>query len=850
MYALNMMWVFRFALQVLVIFLVSPSSIIVFKLIDSVVQAFILPDAATSPFKQPQRNHRYYRADATVNTAEGTVSRWASPSFRNQDRNNDNQIEGLLVSEEEFGRLVAVDETIRALQLQLPTILTKALTPAMVEKVYSKDDFCFSVLVDDERGNSGGGNSGIIDQDNVDGGDDRDNVGANTKKDDDEIVILNSREELMALSDVLVLTTAAAQQAILVTGRSADANVKIECQFIIDGSCRIVRIPWRAKTPTLGTLSPTGSGNNRYNNFEGITDCYLSDDDVRKVERFVVRKASFNGRILNGPAIGQALKRIQSTLSNLQQNPILQNIVRTTTQQSSDDNNNSNNNNNRATNIFNTLRDEFLDQAATALSSTSQTASSKENVDATTIPVYQVDYICDLSLVTNNGWIQHDQIDTADNAKPKQKKIFTPCPGTKDWDNYVDSRSCLTRFSNDVIPQLSDLSIVDAKLFADDATYQIEADESIVMTGRESLANFFQSMALTRKGTGGSWTMIRYEVLDWKARTVAISYEVTTSSLPLWTIQGRDIYELDTTTSKDDRPIIKSIRQGKMMANGPNGNALRLDGRWLTENMASAFQGGDGTSRSSKLPRDFLTELLMNQPSLSPLLKQQKSSTRSKSSTESTRRKLSKSAAAATYYIMSDLYEEAISLFDMASSNRRSPPGAEQMSENIELKGYLGESIVRGSSLYNRSIGSVIFGIRESIRQKRLVIEGTPAPPRVELLVPTGEIRLSLTFSFRIPPIGAGILPPQKDSSNSLAPGLPLKVELTSDYRIDPDTGLITEHRLVETRINGQLTAGDQVSRWMQRFLKLDVAAATTTVRNEDGGLTAIMDAISWFRSM
>ena len=165
------------------------------------------------------------------------------------------------------------------------------------------------------------------------------------------------------------------------------------------------------------------------------------------------------------------------------------------------------------------------------------------------------------------------------------------------------------------------------------------------------------------------------------------------------------------------------------------------------------------------------------------------------------------------------------------------------MSENIELKGYLGESIVRGSSLYNQSIGAVIFGIRESIRQKRLTIEGPSTTPRVELLVQTGEIRLSLAYKFRIPPPG---IFPSPDSSPS---GLPLKVELVSDYKIDPDTGLITEHRLVETRINGQLTAGDQVSRWMQRFLKLDGAAATTS-RNDDGALSAILDALSWFRSV
>lgn len=168
------------------------------------------------------------------------------------------------------------------------------------------------------------------------------------------------------------------------------------------------------------------------------------------------------------------------------------------------------------------------------------------------------------------------------------------------------------------------------------------------------------------------------------------------------------------------------------------------------------------------------------------------------------------------------------------------------MSENVELRGYLGESIVRGLSVYKRSIGSVIFGIRESIRQRRLLIEESPAPPRVELIVPTGEIRLSLTYLFRIPTLGKGIIP--SPDSSILSSGLPLKVELISDYRIDPDTGLIAEHRLVETRINGQLTAGDQISRWMQRFLKLDGAAATNIERNEDRALSSILDAISWFR--
>ena len=794
---------------------------ILFVLNGSVV-AF-LPDVSTVFERRQIRNFRV-KARTTAR-----ITRWVSPSSRNQEKDISNRaettinIEGLQ-PEEEFSRLAAIDETIRGLQLQLPTILTKALSPDMAERVYSEDNFCFSVLVDDEMDY---GRNSIQNQGNTN---DRENI----VKRDNEIVILNSREELMALSDVLVLTTAAAQQAIIVTG-TTDARVKIECQLIMDSSFRVIRIPWRAKAPAL-TLSGTGSGD-RFNNFEGITDCYLGTiDNVGKVERFVVRKANFNGRTLNGPAIGQALKRIRSTLSNLQQNPILQNIVRTTQQ-------GDNNNNNRATTLFNTLRDEFLDQATTALS-TAQTISAKQEVEITTIPVYRVDSIDDLSLVKNNGWIQ-DQIAENEGKIQHGDKLYIPCPGTNEWKEYVDSRYCVVNFSNEIIPQLSDLSIIDSTLFAENATYKTEADESILMTGGKALANFFQSMALTRKGTGGTWSMTHCEVLDWKDRKVAISYEATTGNLPLWTIQGRDIYKLDTTTCGDDRPIITTIQQGQMVANGPNGNTLRFDGRWLTENVAAAFQG-DENFPSSNGPRDFLTELLMNQPSLSPFL-QPRSPVRTKSRAR-VKSKVSESTAAASFYIMQSLYEQGMALFDTSPSSRLSPPGFDQMSENIELKGYLGESIVRGSSLYNQSIGSVIFGIRESIRRKRLLIEEAPSPPRIELLVPTGEIRLSLTFLFRIPSPGVGIIvSPNSDSPTS---SLPLKVELTSDYRIDPDTGLIVEHRLVETRVNGQLTAGDQVSRWMQRFLKLDGAAPTAGVRNEDGAFAAILDAISWFRPM
>jgi hypothetical protein len=890
-----------------------PSRMVLIAIIISLLWCYIMIPPNTlllSSFViQHQRQRQHHRRHG--------ITLWASTSTsssRRKDNINDIvvdriKIEGL-IDDEEFNRLVAIDKTLRSLQLQLPAVLTKPLTPSTVEEVYSKKDFSLSVLVDDKNKNSNtntnnnNNNDEDLDDDDLDDLDDdfddkfqENGTTKNDKenKEEEGILILNSREELVALSDVLVLSTAAAQQAILFSGGTTDTRVQIECQLIIDDTCSIIRIPWRAKIPTLGSLS------SRYNNFEGITDCYLSttssedngsggdtcSDGTGKVERFVIKKSSYNGRTLNGPSIVQALKSIKLTVSNLQQNPIIQNIVR--------DNS-----------FFNTLRDGFLDQAATAMSTrlSSVEVSSSSTVDDdddanfdpqnTTVPIYQVNSMDELSIATGNGWIDEKSSATIGNKKTTRKSdakqtgesssssesppsslssslFHPPCPGTKDWNEYVDTRSCIIRFSNDIIPQLSDLSIVNPKLFADDVTYKI-ADESILMTGCESLANFYQSMALTRKATGGTWTMYRCKVLDWTNRTVAITYEVTTNSLPQWTIRGRDVYDLDTTTSREDRPIIAEIRQGKMIALGPNGNKIKLDGRWLVDNVAAAFQqqGGSSGSKSIKVPRDFLTELLMNQPSLSPFLQKQKSTpattTPSSFTTEAGstgKKKLSKIAAAACYYIMADLYEDGLSLFDMSSpsssTRTRSPPAFKHIAENVELRGYFGESILRGSSLYNRSIGSVIMGIRESIRQGRLSIEeGKIVPPRVELLVPTGEIRLTLTFLFRIPPPGAGIIMPSSKSSSSDSPpiitsGLPLRVELVSDYRIDPDTGLIVEHRLVETRINGQLSAGDQVSRWIQRFLKLEGGSDTNAKTNSNGGedaLKAISDALSWFRSI
>ena len=59
----------------------------------------------------------------------------------------------------------------------------------------------------------------------------------------------------MALSNILVLATTAAKQAgVAMTAGTADTQVVVQCQLVLDDSCEVVRIPWRARVPLLGSL--------------------------------------------------------------------------------------------------------------------------------------------------------------------------------------------------------------------------------------------------------------------------------------------------------------------------------------------------------------------------------------------------------------------------------------------------------------------------------------------------------------------------------------------------------------------------------------------------------------------
>eukprot|EP00986_Skeletonema_menzelii_P015380 scaffold11619_cov78-Skeletonema_menzelii.AAC.1 len=76
--------------------------------------------------------------------------------------------------------------------------------------------------------------------------------------------------------------------------------------------------------------------------------------------------------------------------------------------------------------------------------------------------------------------------------------------------------------------------------------------------------------------------------------------------------------------------------------------------------------------------------------------------------------------------------------------------------------------------------------------------------------------------------------------------GVPLKIEISSTYKIDA-YGKISEHQILESRLNGMLTPGDVFSKWV-----INLTSPDQGNREESDGLNfanTFIDAIGWVRS-
>ncbi|CAJ1951986.1 unnamed protein product [Cylindrotheca closterium] len=791
-------------------------------------------------------------------------------------------VEGLLDASELESRN-RLDDVIRKLQAQLPRTLMEPLTSLSTDQVYDPD-FQLSVLVPTSNKNSP--------KISPDGHrkESRSNADTNDQSvKSSQIPLVTSREELISLSDVLVLAITAAKQAqsmlSLPRRRVSGSNetnatpsssvAAVECQLVIDPKLNRLRVPWKTKVPLLLSASPILGGSQRNpedsrdNNFvqlEGLSDFVLSNTTGKIMSHQVVQ-VFLNGRSINGPEVGQALEAIQSASKNLQQSPFfLPNVF----------GGGSNDNTRNSNDLFwKEMRDGILEQVATA-------ASASSRNDKTILPVPPVVVVN--SIETVKGWVSTEPFNLTITSQD------TPLPGTDEWNEYITAHESLTEFCNQVIPMLagtttgksksSPLSpiLVDESVFASNVTFK-GIDGSTLMKGRGLVGNFYQSLSLARKmGTGQDWTVTKCCVLDWRKRTIAIDYKATNSIPPRWKIQGRDMYVLSSSSSSSSshegdtqsRAVIQEIQQLDFQASAADGN-LFLDSSWLMKNLVRAVEQGrnvaNGGSDGNGMVNfgEVISEILLQQGGNlglgGGLLRSQQSNgetdlkSKSMSKSMSKSNKFSEKAGANAYYLMASLLEQYQGLFDDTTTDRRTvTPGAEFMGENVELQGYLGEPLVRGRNIYNRVLGTLLARTRQAIVQKQLSIVSNmkKSPPKVELIA-FDTVRLYLSYSFRLaaPRLLPEIPLPNQNGATAFGSGssLPLKIELVSDYKLDPNSGQVTVHKLVETKVNGQLTPGDMLSRWIQRFLKLDSGSVGTSNGASDEFFQTFVDAVSWFRT-
>jgi len=226
---------------------------------------------------------------------------------------------------------------------------------------------------------------------------------------------------------------------------------------------------------------------------------------------------------------------------------------------------------------------------------------------------------------------------------------------------------------------------------------------------------------------------------------------------------------------------------------------------------------------------------------------------------DSTFPSLDDDAAVSFYNILRALHND---IPNIATIGFASTPANEFLTDTIELRGLLGEVLVRDQQNYRRVLGIVTSSLRAGVQTNTLRLA---TKPRTVIEVTSyGSIRVNLVLALWISapqlPLG-GMLGGQSSSSSSRQQGegwdnqgfgAPLKIELLSEYIID-STGRISQHKILESRVNGVLTPGDLLSRWIKELTREEGGSGSSSRSSVDAPASQfdnLMDVISWVRSI
>ncbi|KAK1739761.1 hypothetical protein QTG54_009520 [Skeletonema marinoi] len=443
-----------------------------------------------------------------------------------------------------------------------------------------------------------------------------------------------------------------------------------------------------------------------------------------------------------------------------------------------------------------------------------------------------------------------------------------PLAGSELFVEYALLQKSLQNFAKNTLYRLAGVSESDEtsetirSIFSTEAefiTKDKDGDEITLLRGGGKIADFYRSLSVLRGASGGDWRVSdigtdmvkRQLIVKWDSQTPfkvegqdAFTFEEPSlmsmsSRLPLNSdgdieeivsrcLECMGYFSLDGSDESFIPLKVNRIESLQLTVAG-----ARVDSEWAKSFVSAALRTG-----VVGIPDPTITELLR---SLTAPKQNVKTSPKKVATKSQGMPPLADNAASAFYGIIRSLHNDLPSI--IAETEMIGPPqtpAGEFLADSIELRGLLGEVLIRGSDSYSRLFGAVISSLRAAMKTNRVRLAAKPKPT-IEI-TPDGSIKMNLNVALWI---DAPSFPGQPKSSNG-GFGVPLKIEITSMYKID-ETGKISEHQILESRLNGMLTPGDVFSKWIKGLTSSDQGN-----KEDIDGLnfaSSFIDAIGWVRS-
>lgn len=698
-------------------------------------------------------------------------------------------IEGL-IPQPTFDRLNCVDEVVRELRTQIPSLLSVPLAEQQASKIFIADT--------------------------------RLTVG-------DSFELTSGFMELILISNAIVLAATASARAgafFSSFGQQSrqlkDPLVHCQIALVLDPTGDDTFVTSKIKVLWEANLLPGQEElvSDATSKVKGVSLLTL-DPETAKVAEHQLLSVFWNGSYLDPMAIGQSLVTLRRTVKGFQDSPFLQPFLTSASSQTS------------ALAIFNQVRDDLILQSEDKITPLAPLYVALENATKVHRNATDVDELA--------MWIPIDDF-------KKDKTMPFPLPGSTHWWDFASFHRGVTHFVKVVVPALSTCDEDISNLFTPDARL-VTLDGSILLKGAGRVANFYASLAALRRRTFGTWTLAKVAVTEWKTDEqcnvkIAVDYSTNLNApgVASTAVRGKDIYILSSANDSFGELVIDEIQQKEFVI-GDNSNPV--DGVWFLRSMATAIDSGRSPSADG-----FWMDLLQRATKASDSRRVIKNGSNQPLKQPKHRPIRSDDAALTTYRIMETLLQDCpklVSTDGMDMINRG--PASQYMAENVQLKGYLGESLLRGRLNYNQIFVLVLASFQATLRSGNVVSEKEPLL-RVEL-TPKGNVICSITLFLKLlPPLMTGFAVGKSTASTGTIARTsmpPLKIGLLSEYVLCPVTGKILQHRLLESRINGQLTPGDLMSRWIQRL----AVGAEVTAEKDDNAIDWIHilhSTMEWLR--